>query len=151
VKALIVSRPSDGGGIDEDVVVFVLCLDERLLEGALAADHRGEREFGAGQVDRGDADVDLVGADDLRDRQLMDEHVEHRALDLVGVPALRHRQVALRVEVDREDAHPLLGERDAEVQRRGRLGDAALLVREYDDSGHGGTLIRPRPCIRTRK
>jgi len=78
------------------------------------------------------------------------EHVEHRTVDLVGVPALGHRQVALRVEVDREDSFPLLDERDAEVQRRRRLCDAALLVRKGDDPSQRGTSIRPRPRIRAR-
>ena len=131
--------------VDEDVVVRLLDGLKRLLEGALAADHRGERQLGAGEVDRGDGQVDLALADDLSDRKLVDEDVEHRAVDLVRVPALRHGQVALRVEVDREHALPLLGERDAEIERGGRLGDATLLVREGDDPGHGGTSIRPRP------
>ena len=66
------------------------------------------------------------------DRHAVDEHVEHRALDRVRVQALRHRQVALRVEVDEQHLEALLRERDAEVQRGRRLRDAALLVRERD-------------------
>ena len=46
---------------------------------------------------------------------------------------------------------PLLGERDAEVQRRRRLGDAALLVRERDDPSQRRSPIRPRPRVRARK
>ena len=125
-----------GRRVDEDVVVAVAHLDERLLERALAADQRGERELGAGEVDRRDGDVDLDGLDDVRDRDAMDEHVEHRALDRVRVHPLAHREVALRIEVDHEDAMPQLAERDAEVQRRRRLRDAALLVREHDDVRH---------------
>ena len=37
---------------------------------------------------------------------VVDEHVEHRLLDLVGVDALAHRQVALRVEVDARTSWP---------------------------------------------
>src|SRR5207253_11149043 len=88
-------------------------------------------------------------ADDLRDRKPVDEHVEHRALDLVRVPALAHRQVALRIEIDQEHAVALLGEGDAEVQRRGRLGDPALLVRERADSGQFRTFTVLRPSVRT--
>ena len=65
----------------------------------------------------------------------MDEHVEHRLLDLVGVDPLAHRQVALRVEVDAEDPVSRLGEGDREVEGRGRLRDAALLVGEADHLG----------------
>ena len=68
----------------------------------------------------------------------MHEHVVHRLLERVGVDALRHRQVALRVHVDAQHAMPLLGEGDGEVERRRRLGDAALLVGEGDDLGLAG-------------
>ena len=37
----------------------------------------------------------------------MNEHVEHRPLDRVGVQALAHRQVALRVEVDEQHPDPI--------------------------------------------
>ena len=119
-----------GRRVDEDVVVAVAHLDERLLERALAADQRRQRELGAGEVDRRDGDVDLDGLDHVRDRDAVDEDVEHRALDRVGVHPLAHREVALRIEVDEEHALALLAQRDAEVERRRRLRDAALLVRE---------------------
>ena len=70
--------------------------------------------------------------DHLLDRHPVHEHVEHRALDRVRVQPLRHGQVALRVEVDAEDVEPPLPERHAEVERRRRLRDAALLVRERE-------------------
>ena len=74
--------------------------------------------------------------DDVGDRDAMDEDVEHRALDRVGVHPLAHREVSLRVEVDHEDAVALLAQRDAEVQRRRRLRDAAFLVCQGDDVRH---------------
>jgi hypothetical protein len=67
----------------------------------------------------------------------MDEDVVHRLVDRVRVDALGHRQVALRVHVDAQDAMALLGEGDGDVERCGRLGDAALLVGERDDLGLG--------------
>ncbi len=70
----------------------------------------------------------------------MDEDVEHRALDRVRVEALAHREVALRIEVDEQDAVAHLAERHAEVQRRRRLRDAALLVRERDHARRGARL-----------
>ena len=118
--------------VDQDVVVALRDVRERLLQRALAADLARERHVGAGQVDRRDGDVDLALGDHLADRGAVHEHVEHRPLDRVRVHPLRHRQVSLRVEVDAEHAHPLLGQRDAQVERRRRLGDAALLVREGD-------------------
>ena len=75
----------------------------------------------------------------------MHEDVVHRFLERVRVDALGHRQVALRVHVDAQDAVALLGERGSQVQRRRRLGDATLLVGERDDLGlsfHGGSDAR---------
>ncbi len=119
--------------VDEDVVVVVHDRHQRLLERALAADHGRQRQLGAGQVDRRDGDVELAVLDDLLDRHAVHEHVEHRALDVLGIDAEAHRQVRLRVEVDDQDPEALLLQRGAEVDRRGRLGDPALLVRERED------------------
>ena len=87
----------------------------------------------------------------------MDEHVVHRLLERVGVDALRHRQVALRVHVDAEHAVALLDEGRREVERGGGLRHAALLVGEGDDlglAGHGETprvgWENHRPPIRAR-
>ena len=52
-----------------------------------------------------------------------------------GCDAQPHRQRALRVEVDQQHPPAELGQRGAEVDRRGRLADAALLVAERDDAG----------------
>ena len=140
-------QPERGRRVDEDVVVAVADRDERLLECALAADHRGEGQFGAGEVDRGDGEVDLALVDHLLDRQLVDEDVVHRAVDLVGVQALAHRQVALRVQVDAEDSHPLLFQGDGQVQGGRRLRHAALLVGECDHPYQGRSFRGFRPRI----
>ena len=116
--------------VDADVVVVVGDLRQRLLQRPLAADLGAHRDLGAGQVDRGDGDVDLAVLDDLLDRHPLDEHVVEALLDGVGVDPLAHRQVALRIEVDGEDAVTGLREGDGQVQGRRRLRDAALLVRE---------------------
>ncbi len=63
----------------------------------------------------------------------MHEHVVHRLLERVGIDALGHRQVALRVHVHAQHAVALLREGGSQVERRRCLGDAALLVGERDD------------------
>ena len=125
-------QPEARRSVDADEVVVLLDRVERLLQRPLAADLRAHRDLGAGQVDRGDGDVDLTLDDHLADRDPVDEHVEHAAVDLVRVDALAHGQVALRVHVHGEDAVAGLLEGHGEVERGGRLGDAALLVREGD-------------------
>ena len=89
--------------------------------------------------------------DHLLDRQPVHEHVEHRSLDRVRIQPLRHRQVPLRVEVDQQHAVALLGERDAEIQRRRRLRDAALLVRERDHLCRARRSRARGANVRTRK
>src|SRR3954452_20054734 len=126
--------------VDEDPVVALPHGQDRLLERPLPPDHGGEGELGTGEVDRGDGDVELVRPHNLRDRQPVAEDVEHRAVDLVGVPALRHRQVPLRVEVDQEHAHALLGERPPEVEGGRRLRDSTLLVGKGDYPSHRRTV-----------
>jgi len=106
---------------------------------------------GPGKVDRGDGDIDLTGLDHLVDRHPMNEHVEHRPLDRVRVQALRHRQVPLRVQVDEQHLEALLRERDAEVQRGGRLRNAALLVRQCDHLSFPRHHCTRRANVGTRK
>ena len=136
--------------VDADEVVVVDDGRQRLLQRALAADLHAHRDLGAGQVDRGHGDVDLALLDHVADRDVVDEHVVHAALDLVGVDPLAHRQVALRVEVDGQDVVAGLGEGDGQVQRGRRLRDAALLVRERDDLRPALRLVadvrRPAAC-----
>ena len=50
--------------------------------------------------------------------------------------AERRRRVALRVEVEDQDAQAVQGQRGGDVDRRRRLSDAALLVGHRQDPGH---------------
>src|SRR5256714_2561103 len=138
-------QPEAGRRVDADEVVVLLDRRKRLLQRALAADHGRHRDLGAGEVDRGAGHVDLASADHLADRDAVHEHVVHRFLQRVRVDALGHGEVALRVHVHAQHTVPLLRECRGEVQRRCRLGHAALLVGECDDLGlsfHGGSDAR---------
>ena len=103
---MIVSRPSEGG-VDEDEVVAVAHLDERLLQGALAADEAPSANSApARSIEATAMSTSTVWM--TSEIGAVDEDVEHRALDRVRVHALAHRQVALGIEVDQEDAVPQL-------------------------------------------
>ena len=65
--------------IDADEVVIIANDLQRLVQRALAADLHRHRDLGAGEVDRGHRDVDLAAPDDLADREIVHQHVEHRA------------------------------------------------------------------------
>ena len=87
-------------------------------------------------------DVDagaLRRSDDLGEgRATVGEDVGHRALDGVEVDSETRGEIGLRVHVDAEDAKALFLERSGEIDRRGRLADAALLVRDRDHLRHRG-------------
>ena len=134
--------------VDADEVVVVDDRRQGLLQRALPPDLHAHRDLGSGQVDRGHGDVDLALVDHLADRDVVDEHVVHAPLDLVGIDPLAHRQVALRVEVDGQDLVAGLRECDGQVQGRRRLCDAALLVRERDDLRPALRLVAERGARR---
>src|SRR3546814_13398706 len=58
-------------------------------------------------------------------------------LHLALVDAAAHGRVALRVEVDQQYPLGRARQRGGEVHRRRRISDAALLVGNGDDAGHG--------------
>ncbi len=142
--AFTVEQPERGRGVHQDVVVDVPHGAQRPLQRALAADHRGQGQLGARQLDAGRGDVDLAGLDDLRHARAPGEHVEHAEVERLDVDALAHGEVALGIEVDGEHPGTEVVEADAEVERRRCLGDAALLVGEGDDAGGSGHLAHLR-------
>jgi hypothetical protein len=75
------------------------------------------------------------GSDDLlRADRGIHEEVVHRLLHLVRIDE-RDRRIPLGVEVDEQRLEFLLRQRGGEVDRRGGLSDASLLI--GDDDGHG--------------
>ena len=132
--------------VDEDVVVVVDHRRQRAGQRLLAGDLADQLHLGRGQVDvagqqvhPGDAGLeqDVVDGDPALHQQVVGGAVE-----LVRLHAQADRQRTLRVEVDQQHPAPELGERSAEIDRRRRLADAALLVAQRDDAG------RPVPVER---
>ena len=115
---------------------------ERVAQDLLATERREQLALGRREVDvrRRDVDAGALGReDDVGERRAaVGEDVGHRALDGVEVDAEAGREIRLRVHVDAEDAIALLRERAGEVDRRRRLADAALLVRDRDHVRHRG-------------
>src|SRR4051794_4416716 len=72
--------------------------------------------------------------DALGKRSLTGEHMISRHLTALAVDAESGRRVALRIEID--DQHPLADgcQSRAEIDRRRRLADAALLVGEHKNT-----------------
>ena len=79
---------------------------------------------------------------ELRQRSAVEE-VERRVA--VRAPPETGRRVRLRVEIDEEAALSRLGKARGEVDRGGRLADAALLVRDRVDPGRHGVTVPAGP------
>jgi hypothetical protein len=71
------------------------------------------------------------------DAGVLQQHVVHRQAQLALVDARAHRGVALRVEVHHQHTLAFEGEAGGEVHRGRGLADAAFLVRDTKDPGHG--------------
>src|SRR5690606_19580764 len=70
------------------------------------------------------------------------------ALELRLVHTAAHGRIALGIQIDQQDTPAGCRQRGGEVDGRGRLADAALLVRDGDDALHSGdsVLHRRRPA-----
>ena len=97
----------------------------------------GDFELDAEQIHRRRSDEQARHGgrrDDLGERALADERVVARRAARLAIDAEAGRGVALRVEIDDEHAFADRGERGAEIDRRRRLADPALLVGENQDA-----------------
>ena len=133
-------RPERGRAVEEDEVVLRRAGRERLRQVALAVGSLRELDDGAGEIGLGRHDVEV------RERGVLRELGERRAVEqVVARGAVRAHaetggRIRLRIEVDHERALAGLREAGGEVDGSRRLADAALLIRERVDPGHGSIL-----------
>ena len=83
-----------------------------------------------------------VGSMQFSQRHVVHQDVVHRRLQTAVLDAQAGRRVALRVEVDDQDRCPSSARAGADVDRRRRLADTALLI---GDGDHAGERIPPGP------
>ena len=78
-----------------------------------------------------------VGNHRFAQRRFADQHVIGRAVAVAAIDAETGRGVALRIEID--DQHALANRREcrAQIDRRGGLADAALLIGQRQDARMG--------------
>ena len=143
--AVAAGQPVDGEqaqrrlAVDQHVVVAVEHRVQRAGQRLFAADLVDQLDLGGRQVDvaRHQVQPRHPGGDQhLVDRHpRLDQQVVHGVVELVVRHAETRRQRALRVEVDEQHPAAVLGEAGAQIDRRGGLADAALLVAHRDDLG----------------
>ena len=109
--------------------------------------HRDELDLRAREVDRGRRAVQarhLPGRPDhLGQRAVLDQHVVDGRDAHVVVHVQRGRRIALRIQVDDQDAQAVLSQAGGQVDGGGRLADPALLVGDRQDPA----ARRPRPGL----
>ena len=121
-------------------------LGERVLEARFALGQLDELDLGAGELAVRGHEVEAAGRRHdahVRDLPLAEQHLVDGRVEGALVDARAGRRVALRVEVHEEHAAVHRDETGREVDRGRRLADAALLVRNRDDS-RGGHEASPR-------
>ena len=113
---------------------------EALAQARLGALDAGQLDRGAGEVAVGGDEPEVVGpgrTGRLGDRDVAGQAVVGRGVHLL-VGAQGDGRVALRVEVDEQGLLAVAGRAGGEVDRGGRLADAALLIRHRVDQAHDG-------------
>ena len=137
-------NPQTRRAVDEDVVQpgqaapapAEQVVAKRLAELGLASGGVDELDLHGGDVDRRGQAPQVLGEarlrDDVLDARALDQHVVDRGVLLPVLHAQSRGGVALRVRIDDEDMEAALGERRGDIDRRRRLADTALLVRDGD-------------------
>ena len=132
-------RPERRRAVEEHERVVVERAPERIGQIALAALSGGELDLCRGEAALRHHDVEIrkrCRPYERGQRRAVQQVVRRRPVGLHPEPRGRIR---LRVEVDQEHALAGLREARADVDRRRRLADAALLVRDcVDPGGHVG-------------
>ena len=131
---------------EDDVEGFALGL-ERLAQLDLPSDRqRQQAHFRGGEVlvGRQQHEVALFDLDQCgRKIAFPEQHFTGAALERALVDPAAHGGVALRIQIHQQHAPPRGGEGCREIDRRGGLADAALLVRDGDDPLHGRQCTSP--------
>ena len=133
---LSVSRLRLGGQSIRIEVVVGVDRGQRRAQALVAPFEADQLDLGAGQLAVGAEHV--VAAlrarpSRLGDRGALEQHVVDAQVERALVDARAHGRVALRVEIDEQDASAESGQAGGEVDGGRRLADAALLVRNAED------------------
>ena len=126
-----------GRAVDEDIVVFVLELLQRVFQTEFALLQLDQLHARAREVGAGGDDVAEVGVDDGFFRgNLPDDHLIGAVRRVFFVHAEARGGVCLRVKIAEQNAGTGGGQRRGEVDGGGGFPDAALLIDDCNDPCH---------------
>src|SRR5690606_10067654 len=129
--------------VDEDEVVVLAHRGQRVAQPALLHLHVEQGDFGGGQVAVGRQQLVATVLGELHgiaEAALADQHVVDGVLESVLVDARTHGGVALRVEIDQQDATLGGNQRGGQVDAGGGLADSTLLVGNRENPSHAPRL-----------
>uniref|UniRef100_A0A183BUV4 LigA n=1 Tax=Globodera pallida TaxID=36090 RepID=A0A183BUV4_GLOPA len=138
-------QPERRRAIDQDhVPALRIVAGDRRIEAVGARIELDQLDLRARQILRRRHDVepgDLGGRGDIDEIDIGDEQIIARMLALGPGDAEAGRGIALRIEIDQQDALAGRGERGADIDRRGGLTHPALLIGD-SDADHLGRTFR---------
>src|SRR5262249_44684725 len=118
--------------VNEHVVIICQRRLKRLAKSILAAVFANQLDLGATQVRGGrynGQEAQLGGVKELAQRPGAQQRVVNRPVERIRLKSQAARRITLRIHVHEERLSLGSGEAGGKIDRRGRLTDAALLVR----------------------
>ena len=123
---------------------------QRVLQPRFAFGQVDQLDLRAGQFAIRGHEVEAAGRRrhaHVRDAALAQQHLVHGGVEAALVEPGTRRGIALRIEVDQQHAPLHRDQARGEVDRGGRLADAALLVGHCDDARHRCRLSSGIPAL----
>ena len=126
-----------GRAVDQHIVVACRVPAEGVGKPVFPARRLDQLDLGAGQMHRGRREVEvrhLRFGNDLRQRGGADDQIVGVRLPGAGRRPQAGGRVGLGIEIQQQHPQAAGGQRRAEIDRRGRLADAAFLVGDRQDA-----------------
>ena len=130
--------------VDQHKIIIDIDLGQRGLQAHLTPLQRYQLDLGTGQLAVGAQHVVATFFSQhggLAHRSGLDQHVVHRQRKLAFVHARAHGGIALGVQVHHQHTLADLGQAGRQVHRRGGFANAALLVGNTENFGHGAPQV----------
>jgi len=111
---------------------------QRLLQSQFSGDRRNKLHLCTSQLDGGRNDLQIIDVrihDRVFGMNIIDQHIIDAIMHIRLVDPDAAGRVALRIDIDQQHLLAECRQASAQVDRRGRLPDAALLVRYGYDLG----------------
>jgi hypothetical protein len=135
--------------VDEHDIVVIANLFQRIAQARLTAGLAHQLDFSGDEIliRRHQFEICVIERHHSRcSIAIAEQHLGRRALHRAFVDTATHRRVALRIDVDQQQAAFRCRERRSEIDAGRRFADAPFLIRDCENAMH--TI---RTCVRSRR